>query len=62
MHPPAGRIQIGEHVLVPGDRPGEVVAERPIHSNGAWSYTVRFDDDSTGEHLDYELRRPASES
>ena len=62
MHPPAGRIRIGDRVLAPGDRRGTVVAERPIGSNGAWSYTVRFANDSTAEHLDYELRPAVSES
>ena len=57
MRPPAGRVQIGEQVQVPGGRRGRVVGERLIASNGAWSYTVALDDGGTVEHLDYELRR-----
>ena len=57
MHPPAGRIEIGEHVVVPGGRRGRVVGERLIASNGAWAYTVALDEGGTVEHLDFELRR-----
>jgi hypothetical protein len=57
MRPPAGRVQIGERVQVPGGRRGRVVGERLIASNGAWSYTVALDDGGTVDNLDYELRR-----
>ena len=60
MQPPAGRIQLGERVQVPGGRRGRVVGERLIASNGAWSYTVALDEGGTVEHLDFELRRLAS--
>ena len=56
MRPPAGRIEVGEQVAVPGGRRGRVVGERLIASNGAWSYTIALDDGGTVEHLDYELR------
>lgn len=56
MHPPAGRITIGVRVLAPGDRPGEVVSERAIPTNGAWAYGVRFADGTTAELFDFELR------
>jgi hypothetical protein len=56
MHPPAGRIEIGDRVQVPGGPRGRVVGERLIASNGAWSYTIALDDGGTVEHLDYELR------
>jgi hypothetical protein len=56
MKPPAGRIQVGDHVQAPGGRRGRVVGERLIASNGAWSYTVALDQGGTGEFLDYELR------
>ena len=57
MNPPAGRIQIGDQVLVPGGRRGKTVAERLIQSNGAWSYTVALEDGSTAELLDYEIKK-----
>ena len=57
MRPPAGRIQIGDRVQVPGGRRGRVVGERLIASNGAWSYTIALEDGGAVEHLDYELRR-----
>ena len=57
MRPPAGRVQIGERVQVPGGRHGRVVGERLIASNGAWSYTVALEDGGTVEYLDFELRR-----
>lgn len=56
MHPPAGRIEIGARVTVPGGRQGEVVSGRQIASNGAWAYVVRFADGATAEHYDFELR------
>jgi hypothetical protein len=62
MRPPAGRIAVGDRVQVPGGRPGRVVGERLIASNGAWSYTVAVDDGGTSEHLDFELRRLESDS
>jgi hypothetical protein len=57
MKPPAGRIAVGDRVQVPGGKPGRVVAERLIASNGAWMYTVALDDGGTAQLLDYELRR-----
>ena len=57
MRPPAGRIQIGDRVEVPGGRCGRVVGERLIVSNGAWCYTVALDDGGTLEHLDFQLKR-----
>jgi hypothetical protein len=57
MQPPAGRIAVGDVVQVPGGRPGRVVGERLIATNGAWSYTIALDDDGTVEHFDFELRR-----
>jgi hypothetical protein len=57
MQPPAGRIQIGDRVEVPGGRRGRVVGERLIASNGAWAYAVALDEGGTVEHLDFELRR-----
>ena len=56
MRPPAGRVQIGEQVQVPGGRRGRVVGERLIASNGAWSYMVALEDGGAGEYLDFELR------
>jgi hypothetical protein len=62
MHPPAGRLTIGDTVDVPGGRRGRVVGEELIATNGAWKYTIALDDGGTAQHLDYELRRrePAS--
>lgn len=60
MHPPAGRIQLGARVVAPGNRQGDVVGERAIASNGAWAYVVRFDDGSTREHFDFELRQASA--
>jgi len=60
MHPPAGRIHVGDHVTVSGDRPGEVIGERAIPSNGAWAYVVRFADGSTRELYDFEVRRASA--
>ena len=57
MKPPAGRLDVGDQVETRGRRPGRVVGERLIASNGAWSYTVVLDDGSIVEALDYELRR-----
>jgi hypothetical protein len=57
MRPPAGRIALGERVVVPGGRRGRVVGERLIATNGAWSYLVELDDGGRVEHLDFELRR-----
>lgn len=56
MQPPAGRISVGARVVAPGDRRGDVVGERPIPSNGAWAYVIRFADGSTEERYDFELR------
>lgn len=57
MNPPAGRIQLGERVQVPGGQKGRVSTERLIASNGAWKYDVILDDGAVVECLDYELRR-----
>ena len=57
MQPPAGRIQIGDRVQVPGGRRGRVVGERLIATNGAWAYAVALDEGGTVEHLDFELQR-----
>jgi hypothetical protein len=59
MHPPAGRVKVGDRVALPGGRTGVVVAEALMATNGACRYTVRCDDGATAEHLDFELR-PAS--
>jgi hypothetical protein len=56
MQPPAGRIEIGDRVEIPGGRRGRVVGERLIATNGAWAYTVVLDQGGTAEHLDFELR------
>jgi len=56
MEPPAGRLQLGDRVLLPGGRQGSIVAETLIQTNGAWCYAVRLDDGSTVRHLDFELR------
>jgi len=61
MHPPAGRIRIGDRVAVPGGQRGRVVGERLVASNGAWLYTVVLEDGGTREQLDYELRRVEGE-
>ncbi|HEV7733897.1 MAG TPA: hypothetical protein VGR62_17135 [Candidatus Binatia bacterium] len=57
MHPPAGRLQIGDQVTTRDGRKGRLVGEELIATNGAWKYTVAFDGGGSGEHLDYELRR-----
>jgi hypothetical protein len=57
MHPPAGRVQIGDRVTLPGGRTGLVVAEALLATNGACRYTIRLDDGSTVEHLDFELHQ-----
>jgi hypothetical protein len=59
MHPPAGRVKVGDRVVAPGNRQGDVMSERQIATNGAWVYVVRFADGSSREHHDFELR-PAS--
>ena len=59
MNPPAGRIQVGERVTVPGGRQGLVVGERLIASNGAWKYVVALDGGETVELLDFELHASA---
>jgi len=59
VHPPAGRIFVGDLVRVPGGRSGRVVGERLIASNGACKYAVALDDGGTEEHLDYELQKLA---
>jgi len=57
MEPPAGRLALGDRVQVPGGRPGRVVGERLIASNGAWCYAVALEDGGTVEHFDFELKR-----
>ncbi|HLK12836.1 MAG TPA: hypothetical protein VKW76_15790 [Candidatus Binatia bacterium] len=57
MQPPAGRIEIGDRVVLRDGRRGRVVGERLTASNGAWSYTVTLDDGGTTEELDYELAK-----
>jgi hypothetical protein len=57
MNPPAGRIQVGDPVVLPDGRRGTTAAERLIQSNGAWSYRVTLEDGSTVELLDYELKK-----
>jgi hypothetical protein len=57
MNPPAGRIQIGDRVEVPGRRTGQVVSEQLTISNGSWRYGVKGDDGTTTTHLDYELKK-----
>lgn len=62
VKPPQGRIQIGWRVRsTDGDR-GEVVKERLVATNGAWYYTVVFDDGRRTELPDYALRRLASDA
>jgi hypothetical protein len=56
MHPPAGRLQIGDRVALPGGRRGTVVGETLLATNGACRYTVKLDDGGTVEHFDFELR------
>ena len=56
MQPPAGRLQIGDRVTVPGGRHGTVVAEILLATNGACRYTIALDGGGTAEHLDFELR------
>jgi hypothetical protein len=57
MNPPAGRIQVGDRVEVPGGRRGKAVCEALVPSNGAWRYTVTLDDGGSVEYLDFELKR-----
>jgi len=56
MHPPAGRVKVGDRVLLPGGRTGTVVGEALMASNGACRYTIALDGGGTAEHLDFELR------
>ena len=60
MHPPAGRIQVGDRVTVPGGRTGRVVSERLMHSNGSWLYGVELDGFGTIEYPDFELKKTAA--
>jgi hypothetical protein len=60
MNPPAGRIQLGDRVTVPGGRTGRVVRERLMHSNGAWRYVVELEGGGAGEFFDYELQKSAA--
>ena len=55
MHPPAGRLKIGDRVRVPGGAVGHVVAEHLLATNGAWRYTVALEGGGSAEHLDFEL-------
>jgi len=56
MKPPEGRVHVGDRVVVPGGRRGQVTRERIIGSNGACKYTVLLADGETVEHLDFELK------
>jgi len=60
MNPPAGRIQVGDRVTVPGGRVGRVVAERLMQSNGSWRYVVELEGGGSVEALDYELQKTAA--
>ncbi len=60
MNPPAGRIQVGDRVTVPGGRVGHVVKERLTQSNGSWRYVVELDGGGSVEALDYELKKSAA--
>ena len=60
MHPPAGRIEVGDTVIVPGGRTGRVAKERLIQSNGSWHYVVELDGGGSVEALDYELKKSAA--
>jgi hypothetical protein len=60
MNPPAGRIEVGDRVIVPGGRAGRAVHERHIVSNGSWRYVVELDGGGTVEHLDFELKKVAA--
>ena len=60
MNPPAGRIQVGDRVTVPGGQAGRVVKERLIVSNGAWRYVVELDGGGSVEAVDYELTKTAA--
>jgi hypothetical protein len=60
MNPPAGRIEVGDRVTVPGGRAGRVVSERLTPSNGSWSYGVELDGGGTVELLDFELKKSAA--
>jgi hypothetical protein len=57
MHPPAGRLRIGDRVTLMGGRAGTIVAETLLATNGACRYTVQLDDGGTAERLDFELTR-----
>ena len=59
MNPPAGRIKVGDRVTV-GGRPGHVVHERLMVSNGSWRYVVELDGGGTVEALDYEIKKSAA--
>ena len=60
MNPPAGRIQVGDRVTVPGGRVGRVVAERLMQSNGSWRYVVELEGGGSVEALDYELQKTSA--
>jgi hypothetical protein len=62
MKPPQGRIQTGWRVHDLSGRRGEVVSERLIETNGAWYYTVVFDDGAREELPDFELTRLRSDA
>jgi hypothetical protein len=59
MNPPAGRIVVGDHVIVPGGRRGQVAGERLVATNGAWRYVVALEGGGTAEYFDFELNRAA---
>jgi hypothetical protein len=60
MNPPAGRIQLGDRVTVPGGRTGRVVSERLTVSNGSWRYGIELDGGGTAEYPDFELTKTAA--
>ena len=60
MNPPAGRLDVGDAVTVPGGHTGRTVSERFTQSNGAWRYVVALDGGGTVECYDYELTKSAA--
>ena len=60
MNPPAGRIQVGDHVTLRDGRAGRVTQERYTLSNGSWRYMVELDGGGTVEALDYTLTKRAA--
>ena len=60
MNPPAGRLEVGDAVTVPGGRTGRTVSESFTQSNGAWRYVVELDGGGSVECYDYELKKFAA--